>query len=231
MSRWLAALVAALCCAVSISCTEGGEDLEGECVERLVWKGRDYGGDSYRPRLGDRLGRTATLDCDGSPNRRITVFSIPAVSPSVAIAVKPDGDRRFLGLGPGYIVESPRHPLHSAVFGSKDRPDVFRDQRCRPHRVVLARAVTTPVYGTKWLTVAAERPADRPYLRGRGVRGTVTFDATTALDGLERNGAPYIATGDRLRLTLRACRFGPEADPGLRGIASLVVVRAHRRGR
>jgi hypothetical protein len=129
----------AVAAALAAGCGEGA-DLQGDCEERLVWNGHDYGGTRARPPLGERLGRTATLGCGGEPNRRVTIFGIRGVSPSVAIAVRPDGEPRFLGLGPGYIVESPRHPLHRAVFGSDDEPDAYKGQRCRTPRSVLARA-------------------------------------------------------------------------------------------
>jgi hypothetical protein len=218
--------VSILAAALAAACA--GSELHQDCVERLVWKGHDYGGTMGRPPLGERLGRTATLGCGGEPSRRVTIFSIRGVSPSVAIAVQPRGGHRFLGLGPGYIVESPRHPLHRAVFGTDDEPDAYEGQRCRPPRSVLARAVTTPVYEEKPLTVAAARGADRAYLRGRGVRGEVSFGAGSAIEGFDRGGVPFIEAGDRLRLLLRACTYGPEADPGLRGISNLVVVRLGR---
>jgi hypothetical protein len=214
----------AVAAALAAGCGEGA-DLQGDCEERLVWNGHDYGGTRARPPLGERLGRTATLGCRREPNRRVTIFGIRGVSPSVAIAVRPDGERRFLGLGPGYIVESPRHPLHRAVFGADDAPDAYKGQRCRRPRSVLARALTTPVYETRSLTVAAERRADRPYLRGHGVRGIVSFDAGSVIEGFDRGGVPFIKAGDRLRLVLRACKYGPQASPGLRGLDRLVVVR------
>jgi hypothetical protein len=101
--------------------------------ERLVWKGQDYGGDRYKPPLGERLGWTATLGCKGEPNRQVTIFKVRGVSPSIAIAVKPDGQRRFLGLGPGYIVESPRHPLHRAVFAPTTSRTLTRISAAGPH--------------------------------------------------------------------------------------------------
>ena len=63
-------------------------------------------------------------------------------------------------------------------------------------------------------------------MAGRGVQGILTMDARTKFaDGLERLGVPYVEAGDRLRLRLRACRFTREAEPGLRGLAQLNVVR------
>lgn len=133
MSRRLALWVTVLGCATVTGCAEQVGDMDGECVERLVWKGQDYGGDRYKPPLGERLGRTATLGCKGEPNRQVTIFKVRGVSPSIAIAVKPDGQRRFLGLGPGYIVESPRHPLHARFFAPTTSRTLTRISAAGPH--------------------------------------------------------------------------------------------------
>jgi hypothetical protein len=68
----------------------------------------------------------------------------------------------------------PTPPSSSRGFRTDDEPDAYEDQRCRPPRRVGARVVTTPIYEQKWFTVAAERPADRRYLRGRNVGGIVS---------------------------------------------------------
>lgn len=124
LARGVAAFAGLAVAAVTAVGCEGA-GLQGQCVERLVWKGREYGGTGALPPLGHRLGRTATLGCDGEPSRQVTIFGVRGVSPSVAVAVRADGERRSLGLGPGYIVESPRHPLHRAVFGADDEPDAY----------------------------------------------------------------------------------------------------------
>jgi hypothetical protein len=221
------AMVASLALAVTVASACQSDDLESrqECVERIVWHGQEYGGTRHRAPLGERLGRTATLGCRGEPNRHVAIFSVQGVRPAVAIAVRPDGGARFLGLGAGYIVESRRHPLHRAVFETDHEPDAFAHQRCRRPRIVMARALTTPVYQTKSLVIAAERRADRRYLRGDGVRGVVSFDAGSTIHGFDRGGVPFVKAGDRFRVVLRACTYGPEAPPGLRGLDRLVVVR------
>jgi hypothetical protein len=213
------------CAALASGCGRDEAGLVGECVERLVWKGRDYGGLRHQPLLGERLGRTATLGCAGEPLHRVTIFEVRGVSPSIAIAVQPVGRRRYVGLGPGYIVESPRHPLHRAAYGGEDEPDHYADHHCRRPRTLPVRVLTTPVYETKWLRVGAERTADRRYLRGGNVGGILSIDARSELEGLDREGVPYIEAGDRLRAVLRACVAGPEAPPGLRGLNKLIVVR------
>jgi len=222
----LGTLVALLLTAALAAGCGGGQESAagGDCVERLLWSGGEYGGTPGRPPLGEVLGRTATLGCGGEPSREVTIFSVRGVHPSVAIAVRPEGGRRFLGLGPGYLVESPRHPLHDVVFGSESQPDTYRGYDCRRPRSVLARAVTTPVHETTSLIVAAERRADRSYLRGRGADGVLTFDAGSVIEGFDRHGIPFIEVGDRFRLLLRACTGGSEAPPGLRGLDKRIVV-------
>ena len=46
----------------------------------------------------------------------------------------------------------------------------------------------------------------------------LSLDAGTVIEGLERGGIPYVERGERLRLALRACQGGPQADEGLRGL-------------
>jgi hypothetical protein len=212
---------------LAAGCDSYSSEMDGDCVERLVWQGHDWGGTRGRPPLGPRLGRTATLGCSGEPARQVTIYGVRGVDPSVAIAVQPHGSHRWLGLGPGYIAESPRHPLHRLLFGAHE-PDEYVDQVCRRPRSLPARARTTPIYEGRPLRVAAERPADRRYLRGRNVGGVLTLDVRSVLKGVDRGGVPFVKAGDRLRLVLRACVYGPQAPDGLRGLHKLIVVRLAR---
>ena len=65
-------------------------------------------------------------------------------------------------------------------------------------------------------------------MNGRRVRGVLSLDAGTVIEGLERGGIPYVERGERMRLVLRACRGGAQADEGLSGLDWLVVVRMAR---
>jgi hypothetical protein len=223
-------LTAGLVVAVlAAGCESYSSEMEGDCEERLVWQGHDWGGARGRPPLGARLGRTWTRGCGDERNERVTIYGVRGVDPSVAIAVQPRGTHRYLGLAPGYIVESPRHPLHRLLFGAHE-PNEYADQICRRPRSVPARARTTPIYQGRPLRVAAERSADRRYLRGHNVDGVLAFDVRSVLDGVDRRGVPFVKAGDRLRLVLRACVYGPQAPDGLRGLHKLIVVRLERRG-
>ena len=232
MRRRLAAGLLGLCTAAAFAGCQRSEvqSFEGECVEELVWRGVDWAGHPHRPAFGERLGRTKTLAC-GKPFQGVTIHRILGIDPSVAIAVKrdePGGRRRYLSLGPGYVVQSPEHPFHRVVYGSDDLPDAYEDQICRGKRTVLARVTRAPLGDERWLTVRAARSKDARFVQGRGVRGVLSIDAGTAVEELERGGIPYVERGERLRLVLRACRGGPQADEGLRGLDSLVVVRMAR---
>ena len=218
--------VAVLAAALAVGCQEGPLAFEGDCEERLFWRGAEYAGHPQRPALTELLGHTTTRAC-GKPHEQVEVYRIGRVDPSVAIGIRreqPGGRRRFLGLGPGYIVQSPRHPFHRVVYESDELPDAYDGQVCRRPRAVDARVIRTPMGDERWLTVRAVAPDDRRYVQGRGVRGVLSIDAGTVIDGLDRGGIPYVKSGQRLRLQLRACRGGPQAEEGLRGLAWLVVV-------
>jgi hypothetical protein len=144
----------------------------------------------------------------------------------VAIVVESKDQGRYVGLGPGYILESPRHPMHRIVFGSDQQPDELGDKRCGRAQSVMVRVLKTPIYEQKWLTVTSRRPADRRFLREDGVRGVLSVDAGARFKGLDRKGVPYIERGDRLRMAIRPCEYGPDAEPGLRGLDFRVVVGA-----
>jgi hypothetical protein len=215
-----------LAAVLALGCRDGAPKANGDCVERLMWRGAEYAGHPHRPAMTEQLGRTTTIACD-EPFEEVSIYRIPDVHPSVAVGVRrdrPGGRRRFLGLGPGYIVQSPRHPFHRVVYESDELPNAYDGQVCRRPRAVDARVIRTPMGDERWLTVRAVAPDDRRYVQGRGVRGVLSIDAGTVIDGLDRGGIPYVKSGQRLRLRLRACRGGPQAEEGLRGLAWLVVV-------
>jgi hypothetical protein len=201
---------------------------EGDCVEELVWRGGQWAGHRHRPPLAERIDRTTTLAC-GKPYARVSIHRIPGVDPSVAVGVRRRGERSYLALGPGYVVQSPRHPFHRVLYGSEERPRPYDGLTCRGPRALVARVSRAPVGDERWLTVRAERPRERRFLRGRNVGGNLSIFAATAIDGLDRRGIPYVERGRRLRLTLRACRGGAAAEDGLRGLAFLVVDRMSAR--
>jgi hypothetical protein len=225
MAQRLATWVVLFGCWAAVGCQNA--ELEGDCLERLVWKGQEYGGLRGRPPAGESLGRTWTYACK-ERHQRVRIRRLIGVHPSIGVAVQPRGRHRYIGLGPGYIVESPRHPMHRAAFGSDNEPDEYEYQRCHAPRTVPARALATPIHENRALTVAAERRRHTGYIEGRGVQGVLSFDARSVVEGFDRHGVPHIRAGDRFRARLRACRYGRDAPDGLRGLAKLIVVRVTR---
>jgi hypothetical protein len=225
--RALAAGLLACATAAGLACGAREPEAEGDCVERLFWRGVEYAGHPHRPAFAERLGATTTRAC-GKPHQRVAIHRVRDVHPSVAIAVKrdePGGRRRFLALGPGYVVQSPRHPLHGVLFGSDERPAPYRGLVCRSPRTLTARVVRAPLGEERWVRVRGMRPGDRRFLRGRNVDGNLSIFADSVIEGLDRGDIPYVEAGKRVRLALRACRGGPAAEEGLRGLTFLVVDR------
>ena len=56
----------------------------------------------------------------------------------------------------------------------------------------------------------------------RRIRGIVTVDADTVIEGFERDGIPFVRTGDEFSLVLREC-MGKPGEPGVAGLRRLVV--------
>ena len=75
--------------------------------------------------------------------------------------------------------------------GYADELHAYDGQVCR-RRAVDARVIRTPMGDERWLTVRAVAPDDRRYVQGRGVRGVLSIDAGTVIDGLDRGGIPYV---------------------------------------
>jgi hypothetical protein len=225
--RMLVASLLMLATAAAIACDAKGPEADGDCLERLFWRGVEYAGHPHRPVFAERLGMTSTRAC-GEPHERVTIYRIRGVHPSVAVAVRrkqPGGRRRYLALGPGYFVQSPRHPLHRVLFGSDARPAPYGGLVCGSPRTVTARVVRVPLGEERWLTVREQRPGDRRFLLGRNVGGSLSIFADSIITGLDRGGIPHVKRGQDLRLVLRACRGGPASEDWLRGLAFLVVDR------
>jgi hypothetical protein len=141
----------------------------------------------------------------------------------VAVRVE-GGDWPYAWLAPGYLGDSPRHPLHDAIHGSPDEPNAEDGFRCGRPRALRAHALNTPAHDLVFLTVAAEDEAAQPFLRRDGVDGIVTLDAHTVFADFERHGIPFVQRGDRFGLLLREC-VGRGSEPGLAGLRRLVVER------
>jgi hypothetical protein len=203
----------------------GCRDVDGDCAAHFSWDGVEYDGLGYprqRVEVGPRLRDSVIRGCRDAPAIDVVVFRLGGIDPSVAVAVKSDPSSRQVELWgrPGYIVESPRHPLHGAVYLTADEPDATEGYRCGAPRTMRVRVVGTVVPGAAPLRVAATRASDREFLlRGKAGR-YVNVDAQTTITGADRDGIPYVATGERLRIVVRACGSN---EPGMEGLRTLVA--------
>jgi hypothetical protein len=221
---WLAVAVLLTGCGREKSREDAAPDVV-DCLAQLEWNGVAYrsSGDLVKPIvLGKPLGKGRIPGCGNDPvYQQLNVVGIRGVSPSVAVAVASD-DWPYAWLAPGYIVESTLHPLHKSVFGSVEKPDAEDGFDCGRTRAIRARAVTTPVFDVQPLTVEAEDDQLRSFLLREDVDGIVTLDAHSVVNGFERDGIPFLKTGDEFSLTLREC-VGKAAEAGLAGLRRLVI--------
>lgn len=196
-----------------------------DCLAQLHWNGVAYrsSGDLVKPIvLGKRLGKGRIPGCGNDPvYQQLNVVRIRGVSPSVAVAVASD-DWPYAWLAPGYLLESPLHPLHAAIYGSPGLPDAEAGFRCGRPRSLRANAVSTPSFDVEPLRVSAKDENVQRFLLQGGVDGIVTVDAETTVSGFERNAIPFVRTGDQFALVLRDCT-GKVTNPGSAGLRRLVV--------
>ena len=98
-----------------------------DCAYPLLWKDARYEPGIDLPassRLGPEIGPGVVLGCGSEemgyyPDEDVEVRRIEGVQPSMAVAARIESaDRPFVWLGPGYLVESSRHPLHAAIASS-----------------------------------------------------------------------------------------------------------------
>lgn len=174
------------------------------CVALLEWQDATYwGGQTGEVELGESLGEATEPGCADtggaeSPEREVEVFAIEGVDPAIAFAARPD----FVFLAAGYVLESPTHPLHELVYG-REGPPAPPEKRCGNPATAEATAVESAAYGLIFrVTNVAGGDA---VFRQTGER-EVVFDAETAFRGLERNGVPYVAAGERFELRARPCK-------------------------
>ena len=200
-----------------------------DCAFPLVWNEVRYEPGVDLPassRLGPELGPGVVLGCGSEelgyyPDEDVRVRSIEGVHPSVALAALiKSADRPIVWLGHGYLVDSRRHPLHSAVAVSGGL-NVYEGFTCGNSRRTRARALSTPAAGQP-LEVQADDPEVEALLTAPGTRRLVSIVADTVVSGLERHGVPYVEQGDEFMLAVRTCD-GDEDEPGLAGLRLLIA--------
>lgn len=149
--------------------------------------------------------------------------SVEGIDPAIAVAASTkESFQSLVWLAPGYLVESPRHPLHAATAKSWGL-DGHEGYVCGRSLTTKARALSTPRPGQP-LEVEADDHEVESLLVAPGTQRLVSIEADTAISGLERHGIPYVKRGDEFVLVLRACD-GNESEPGLAGIRLLIADR------
>jgi hypothetical protein len=222
------ALLAAVGCGAGETTGEPTAERSGEpaanldCAFPLVWNEVRYVAGVGLPatsELGPSLGPGVVLGCGSEelgyyPDEDVDVRSVQGVDPAVAVAaVLDDPSEPHVWLAPGYLVESPRHPLHEPIAESWGL-DGFEDFACEETFTTRARALSTLGPG-QGLEIEAEDPSVESLLVAPGAHRSVALDSGTAISGLERHGAPYVEEGDELVLEVSACEA--ENDPTLGG--------------
>jgi hypothetical protein len=200
-----------------------------DCAYPLLWNDVRYEAGIDLPasaRLGPEIGSGVVLGCGSEelgyyPDEDVRVRRIAGIDPSVAVAAQiQDADRPFVWLAHGYLVESPHHPLHSAIATSWGL-DGHEGFTCSDSLTTTARALSTPTPGQP-LEVGADDPEVEALLTAKGTQRLVSLEADTAISGLERHGIPYVERGDEFVLAVRACD-GDENEPGLAGLRLLIA--------
>ena len=237
--RWAALVAASFAVGLATAGCSQAESAEGtptepaatlDCPFPLVWNGVRYEPGIDLPlssKLGSEIGPGVVLGCGSEemghyPDEDVDVRRIQGVAPSVAVAAQlEDAARPLVWLAPGYLVASPRHPLHAAIVESWGLDDGHEGFTCDESRATRARALSTPAPGQP-LEVEADDPEVEALLTAPGTQRLVSVEPDTAVSGLERHGVPYVEQGDEFALTVRACD-GDESEPGLAGIRLLIA--------
>jgi hypothetical protein len=243
MQCWAARTAAALAAVLIVTAATGCDRLESvdgtpaepapslDCAYPLLWNGVRYEAGIDLPAsstLGLQIGPGVVLGCGSEelgyfPDEDVDVRRIEGIAPSIAVAaLLKDASRPLVWLAPGYLVESPRHPLHAAVAKSwgLDGREGFT---CGASQTTNARALSTPDPGQP-LQVEADDPEVEALLNEPGTQRLVSVGADTAITGLQRHGVPYVERGDEFVLAVRACD-GDENRPGLAGLRLLIADR------
>jgi hypothetical protein len=160
--------------------------IAGVCGSDLVWHDRIYYAEPVvaLPARAGNLGIAGVPSCpdvlggETGASRAVDVIGLAGVNPNLALAVADDARHGYFAAG--YFVQLPSHPLHVVLA---DEARVCAGPRLR-------------------LVGKVERNVGSLALRGRVVR----VDARTRIEGLSRNGLPYVGVGREV--AVRAVRCG-----------------------
>jgi hypothetical protein len=102
------------------------------------------------------------------------------------------------------VIDTAAHPAHRFVYDDPARPRWRIGYACGPQTTLQVVVTSTPRGGYASFQVRGIRPRDRRALRA-AQRRRVLVPGDMRVSGLMRHGAPYLAAGDRVALTVRAC--------------------------
>jgi hypothetical protein len=160
--------------------------------------------------LGAALGPGVVLGCGSEelgyyPDEDVEVRSVEGIDTAVSVAaLLEDATRSLVWVAPGYLIESPRHPLHEALAPNWGYAEIADTFTCEGTFRSRARSLTTPGVGQP-LEVKAVNPAVEALLVAPGGNRAVSLDPRTEITGFDRHGVPYVGEGDELMLVLSTC--------------------------
>ena len=177
------------------------------CGSAVEWNGVTYEqiGD-VSVGLGAKLGEGVRPPCErgrgcSAPDAETaTVMRVRGVDPDVAVSLAQDPSPYA---APGYFVELPSHPLHSALFGGPRRPNAKAGWRCRPPFELRGEVSAVPPAVFRVDGEESEVNVRRYRDGDEGV--AIVVDAETRIEGLARSGLPYVERGDRVSIVAREC--------------------------
>jgi uncharacterized protein DUF6281 len=206
MSRILtAACLVAVCagCGASQHRLSGGS---GSCASRITWQGAVYYGQLFPAQLPATLtlgtgGRPTCMDSNGGEagaSSTVDVRRLAGVDPRVAVAVRGEPDVAYLAAG--YFLQLPSHPLHDAVtWPARALNELIGCRLSPPLRLEGATR-----YGPSLsLDVSKRDGIAQRYVRADQV--LLFVDGKTRVDGLERNGLPYVPAGTMVAVEAVGC--------------------------
>jgi hypothetical protein len=155
-------------------------EVAGSCIPQVVWNGD-----------------TNLSEEEDVP---VTIVPIADVNPQVAVGALGTESPYFAS---GYLVQSPAHPLHDAVY--RLDPDETQGFRCDEPRAIGGRVDFTPGFGSV-IRVKGLDEASASLLRPHD--NLVFVDAATEYAGLNRDGIPYLEEGIELSLVVSPCEGG-----------------------
>jgi hypothetical protein len=190
-----------------------------DCLYPLMWDDRYYEpAVDLHPswQAGEALGPGVVLGCGSPemgyyPDEGVDVRSVKGIHPSIAVAAPMYNSTELaIFAAPGYLLESPQHPLHEALaenWGYDDQSWYTCEEKTLRTR---GRSLTTPELG-QGLEVVAVNPTVEELLVAPGGNRWVSINPETKFSGFDRNGVPFVREGDDFMLVVNVCR--DEDDP------------------